>query len=282
MNRKRMRSRTKRQIILIAVLSCIGVIMLVPIIWMISLSFDRTTLQNFSYPPSLIPKEWSMMGYKVATRNIPMLKYLSNSLIISSGVVVISVLSAASSGYALSKIPFKGKSVILVLMLCTMMVPLETTMIPQFQLFSKLNLINSYFAFYLPSVVYVFGTFFAKQYIDSIYDSFRESALLDGANEWTIAFRIYLPLCRSMLASLGVLVFLNSWNDFLWPLIVLNQREKFTIQIGISMLTQGQGGVPMPGPQMAATALSVIPVFILYIFAQNFILESIATSGVKE
>jgi len=214
--------------------------------------------------------------------NIPMMRYIINSLIVSGGVIIVSVTSALAAGYALSKIPFKGRTAILLGSLATLMVPFEVTMVPQFFLFNAMNLTNTYWAFYLPAITYVFGTFFAKQYFDSIPDSFRESAMIDGANDIYICARIYIPLCGALVATLVVLQFLASWNDFLWPMIILNSAERFTVQVGVALFTWDRGMNQMPSIRMASTVIVIIPVLIMYLFLQRYIVESIALSGVKQ
>jgi len=166
--------------------------------------------------------------------------------------------------------------------LATLMVPFEVTMVPTFFLFKTLNLTNSYLAFYLPAINYVFGTFFAKQYFDTIPSSFRESALIDGANDFTICLRIYIPLCGALAATLVVLQFLGVWNDFLWPLIILNSPAKYTVQVGVAMFTWDRGMQQMPAIRMASSCIVIIPVLILYLFLQRYIVESIALSGIKQ
>jgi multiple sugar transport system permease protein len=166
-----------------------------------------------------------------------------------------------------------------------MMIPAEVTMTARFYLFHKMRLTNSYFAFWLPSFAYVFGTFFVKQYMDSIPDSLRESARLDGAGELRIALRIYLPLCGALIATLVELLFLGTWNDFMWPLIILLSPRKYTLQLGIAMFSMNQGSsssAQLPAVRLAITFVSVIPILIVYLFLQRYIVESIALSGVKQ
>ncbi|HBG76626.1 MAG TPA: ABC transporter permease, partial [Clostridiales bacterium] len=221
-------------------------------------------------------------NYRLAFTNVSMLKYMFNSLLVAVGTILISLLSAIMSGYALSKINFKGRNVILLLALSTMMIPGEVTMTSRFFLFDKLGLADSYWAFWLPASAYVFGTFFAKQYIDSIPDSLRESALIDGAGELRIAFQIYMPLCGALIATLTILLFLGSWNDFLWPLIILSSPEKYTLQLGIALFSYNQGLNEMPAIRMATTVICIIPILILYLFLQRYIVESIALTGLKQ
>lgn len=190
------------------------------------------------------------------------------------------------SGYALSKIRFRGATLVLLLALATMMVPFEAILIPLFLLFRKWNMINTYWPFWLPAVCYPFGTFLSKQFMDTLPGSLREAAMIDGAGEYQIFVRIYLPLCQTLAATLAVLQFLASWNNLLWPLIVLNDSTKYTIQIVLSMFKSilGDWGniIPWPAVLMAGTVMSVVPVLVVFLLLQRYIVRTIAFSGLKQ
>lgn len=271
------------QTLIIVILALGTLTMIVPFWWMISTSFDgAVTVDDIPFPPRFYPLEPSLENYKVAFTNVPMIKYIGNSLLVAVGNMVISIFSAICAGYALSKIPFKGRGLILMLALSTMMVPGEVTMVSRYFLFQKLGLVNSYWAFWLPAFAYIFGTFFAKQYMDSIPDSLRESALMDGAGELRIALQIFMPLCGALVATLAVLLFLGSWNDFMWPMIILTSPKKYTLQVGVALFATNGGLSKQPGIRMASTCISIIPILIVYLFLQRYIVESIALSGVKQ
>jgi multiple sugar transport system permease protein len=153
--------------------------------------------------------------------------------------------------------------------------------------FNRLGLVNSYWAFYLPAISYAFGTFFAKQYMDTLPDTLREAAIIDGAGEFRAFFKIFLPLCGTLVATLTILQFLANWNNLLWPLVVLNDQNKYTIQIGLAMFKSSVGevgvsGNPFPAITMAGTVISLIPVLLVYLFLQRYIIQSIALSGIKQ
>ncbi|WP_145024024.1 carbohydrate ABC transporter permease [Paenibacillus sp. Y412MC10] len=270
------------QWILAIVLFLGSFIMIVPFLWMLVTSFDWGARLNITFPPKIWPEEPSIRTYEVAFTNIKMFRYIINSIIVSAGVIVVSSLSALLSGYALSKLRFKGASLVLLLALSTMMIPFEMTMIPQYLLFSKLGLLDNYLAFYLPALNYAFGTFLAKAFIDQLPSSLREAAILDGAGEFTVFGRVYLPLCTPIVATMIILLFLGVWNEMLWPLLVLKNAAKYTIQIGLAMFTYNNGINQQPSIIMAATAVSLIPVVVVYMFLQRYIIESIALSGIKQ
>ncbi|MGZ9583975.1 carbohydrate ABC transporter permease [Paenibacillus marinisediminis] len=277
--RKRM---SLNQWILTIVLFLGSFIMIVPFLWMLITSFDWGARLNITFPPRLWPEEPSLRPYQAAFTNIKMMRYIGNSTIVSAGVIVISALSALLSGYALSKLRFKGSNLVLLLALSTMMIPFEMTMIPQYVLFSKLGLVDNYLSFYLPALNYAFGTFLAKAFFDQLPTSLREAALLDGAKEITVFSRVYLPLCTPIIATMIILLFLGVWNDMLWPLLILKSSAKYTIQIGLGMFTYNNGINQQPAIIMAATATSLIPVLVVYLFLQRYIIESIALSGIKQ
>lgn len=268
-------------ILLIIVLLLGSLIMIVPFLWMVLTSFDWQARLNIPFPPRFWPEEFSLRTYTLAFTNIPMLKYIVNSLIISLGVIIISLTSALFSGYAISKLKFKGSSIVLVLALSTMMIPFEMTMIPQYLLFDKINLLDTYWAFYLPALNFAFGTFLAKSFIDQLPNTLREAGIIDGANEFLVFLKIYLPLCIPILATMVILQFLAVWNDLLWPLLALQTPDKYTIQLGLAMFSYNKD-LPLPSVIMAATTVSLLPVIVTYLFLQRYIVESIALSGMKQ
>lgn len=279
MNSKRRKALST--IILVIVLFIGSLVMIIPFIWMLLTSFDWGARLSIPYPPRFWPKEPSIRTYELAFTNIPMFKYIFNSIIVSLGVIFVSLTSALLSGYAISKLKFKGSHIVLVLALSTMMIPFEMTMIPQYLLFDNLNLLNTYWAFYLPALNYAFGTFLAKSFIDQMPSTLREAGILDGASELKVFLKIYMPLCLPILATLVILQFLAVWNDLLWPLLALKTPGKFTIQLGLAMFSYNKE-LPLPSVIMAATTVSLLPVIIIYLFLQRYVVESIALSGIKQ
>jgi multiple sugar transport system permease protein len=279
-SRRRRSAAGQRLIFLVLLLG--SVVMIVPFLWMLATSFDWGARLNITFPPRLWPEEPSLKTYKAAFMNVRMLRYIFNSLLVSAGVILVSALSALLSGYALSKLRFKGSAAVLLLALSTMMIPFEMTMIPQYLLFSKIGLIDTYWAFYLPALNYAFGTFLAKAFIDQLPSELREAAIIDGAGELAVFGRIYFPLCTPIVATMVILLFLGVWNEMLWPLLALKSASKYTIQIGLAMFTYNNGLNHQPSIIMAATTVSLIPVVVVYLFLQRFIIESIALSGIKQ
>lgn len=264
------------------ILSLGSLVMIIPFAWMLTTSFDWGAVSNIPFPPRFWPAEPTFETYRLAFVNVPLLRYMFNSFLIAFFVIGISAISALASGYALSKIKFRGSYFILILALSTMMIPFEATMIPLYSLFNKLQLIDTYWTFYLPAIVYGFGTFLVKQFMDQLPDSLREAAVVDGANEFIIFFRIFVPLCGPIIATLVILHFIDVWNDLLWPLIVLNDPDKFTVQIGMAMFKYNKGEGTFVSIIMAVTTISILPTLLLYMFLQRYVVESIALTGMKQ
>ncbi len=275
------------QLIIIGLLGIGGIIMVIPFLWMLSISFDLDAVSTVPFPPSLLPKVFTFQNYIGAIKSLRLGRLYFNTFLVTVGVILVSLASALLSGYAISKLKFRGWKIVLIVCLATMMIPIESTLIPLFLFFKKLEMINSYWAFYLPAVSYAFGTFFVKQFMDTLPDSLREAAITDGAGEFRVFWNIYLPLCGTLIATLIILQFLANWNNLLWPLIVLNKPAKYTIQIGLAMFKSSVGevgvsGNPYPAVTMAGTVLSIIPVLIVYLFLQKYIVQSIALTGIKQ
>ena len=276
-------------IVIFTVLTVIGAVFAIPFLWMVIISFDMTAKVYIPYPPTLYPKEFTFEFYQEAIASLDLVRIYTNTFAVVIGVVVISVFCALLAAYAIEKLRFKGHKAVFALCLSTMMIPSEATLIPRFMLFMDLKLVNNYWAFWLPAVAYTFGIFFAKQFFRGIPDSLREAALIDGAGDFRIFLQVVVPLCGAMVATLVILQFLGQWNDFLWPLIILQSSDKYTIQVALSVYKSTispagtTGGTALyPAKTMAATMLSVLPVLIMYLFMQRFILQSVATAGIKQ
>ena len=275
------KTRRKSKSIFIYVLLGIGAfVMIMPLLWMLTIAFDPNTNIQLPFPPSLIPSAVSLQNYLVSFANIPLLLYFKNTIIYTVINMVAMVLPALLAGYALCKIDFKGKRILLTLCLATMMIPFEMLIIPMWRMFKGLDMLNNYATLILPSISWTWGAFLVKQFLEGIPNSFREAAKIDGAGEVTIFSRIYLPLMKSIVATLSVFAFMGSWNAFLWPLIVLNDSQKYLIQIGMALFAANKERV-FPGMIMATTTLSIIPVVLVFLFLQRYIVDNLVLSGMK-
>lgn len=275
-NRKRV-----NEIIIITLLLILGIIMLAPFVYMVSVSLERWANLSPPFPPKLIPEEASLFNYMIATENGGIITAYKNSIIISAASVALSIASSLLAGYAFSKGNFKGKRILLIVVLSTMMIPFQTRLIPMHKMFYRLGLTNTYWAVILPRILDGFGILLCKQYFDQLPNSLREAAQIDGGTEFGIFRKVFLPLTGPITATLVILTFMGSWNDFLWPLIVLTDEKLHTIPIFMSSFATQDSGQYLAGLTMATATLSIIPIIIVFLFFQRYIIESIALSGIK-
>jgi multiple sugar transport system permease protein len=249
---------------------------------MVTSSF-KTYKEIFAFPPTVLPTSWHFENFITAFTYQPFAKQYLNSLYISLlitlGVLVISSLS----GYAFARINFKGRNFLFILLLSSLMMPPEVTIIPNYLIMNKLGWINTH----IPLIVIpilgsggVFATFMMRQFFISLPKDMEDAAKIDGLGWWGIFWKIGLPLAKAPLSAVAIITFLNSWNSYLEPLIYLNDTTKYTLPLALTGYIDAYGA-PMWSVQMAATTLSVLPVLIFFILAQQQVVESFAMSGVK-
>ncbi len=253
-----------------------------PFYWMIS-SSGKTITEIFQYPPTFFPKAWQWTNYSRIFEFQPFLRQYFNSIYITL-VVTVSVLIVSSfSGYAFAKIRFYGKNWIFLLMLTGLMMPVEVTIIPNFILMQKLNLINTHVPLLVIPVfgsAGIIGMFIMRQFFLSFPSELADAAKIDGLSTFGIFFKIALPLSKSALSTVAILTFLKVWNSYLEPLIYINDKKLFTLPLALPSFVDSMGG-PVYEVQLAATTLSVLPVLIFLFIAQQTIVESFAQSGIK-
>lgn len=269
-----------RRWILIVVLAVILLIVLTPVWWAVVLSFDRaatTALPEFSW----LPHKLSTFNYKAAAKLIDLPRYYLNTLFVTAVNTVVSVFFAMMCGFAFAKGKFWGKKFLYVFMLAVMMVPFESRMVPLFIQYRNWGLLNTYLPLILGQFAYVYGVFFARQNIASIPDSLLESVYLDGGGVWRVFFSIILPLSKPVMATLAILQAIAHWNAYLWPLVVIRDSSKQVISVGVALFNAQQDSVYY-GPRMAVAVLSAIPLAIVFLFLQKYIVASVAVSGIKQ
>ena len=265
------------------ILTIFALIVLVPFIWFVSTSFDYVKSYSLTFPPRLIPKEFSTFNYKMAFSNVPMLSYLKNTVIIVALSAVLNVITSTLAGFALSKGKFPGKKIVLVFILSNMMVPFESKLLPIYSIIRNMGLNNNALGVVLPAVLTnAMYIFFVKTYCDGLPDDLYEAGKVDGAGILTIYGKIYFPLLTPIIATIVVLDAINVWNDLLWPMIVLTKQSSYTVQIGLQMYNSGASGTTHAGTALALSVISIIPLSIIYIFCQKYIVQSIAFSGMKQ
>ncbi len=251
--------------------------------WWMATSSLKTYKEIFAYPPTLLPGSWHFENFITAFTYQPFARQYLNSLYISlvvtAGVLVISSLS----GYAFARINFKGRNFLFVLLLSSLMMPPEVTIIPNYLIMNKLGWTNTHIPLIIIPILGaggVFATFMMRQFFISLPKDMEDAAKIDGLGWWGIFWKIGLPLAKAPLSAVAIITFLNSWNSFLEPLIYLNDTKKYTIPLALTGYIDAYGA-PMWSVQMAATTLSVLPVLIFFILAQQQVVESFAMSSVK-
>ncbi len=253
-------------------------LMLVPFLWMLSTSLKGT--QYVLNPvPELIPNPVTFASYTRLFDLFPVGAWVGNSLLVAGLASAGQMLTSAMAAYAFARMRFRGSGLLFLLYLATMMVPFQVTVTPLFILMRNLGWINSYKGLILPQIFSAFGTFLLRQSFQTIPRELEEAAFLEGASHWTVFSRIILPLARPGLATLVVFAFMGSWNAFLWPLFVVNDQNLMTLPVGLAML-RGEYSTEW-NLVMAGSVITIIPMLIVYIFAQKSLVKGFVTSGLK-
>lgn len=270
----------------------ISIMTVAPLLWTLATSF-KSAGEILRHALSFIPASPTFNNYVTVFTTMPFARYFVNTLIIAFGGVICNLVLGSMAGYALAKLDFRGRHVVFLVYLASMMIPSIVTMIPTFLVLRHvpfvggnditgnggMGLINTYWAVILPGAAGAFAVFFMKQFFESIPDELGEAARVDGAGEFQIFWTIYMPLAKSGLAVLGLLTFQSGWNNFLWPLIVLNDPEMMTVQVGLAGFTNNYS--TDYGPLMAGTVVTMLPVLLLFLFSQRWIIQGIAHTGGK-
>lgn len=265
-------------IVLFLIAMAVAFIMIVPFVWMLSASFKLKS-EIFSVPIRWIPETFHLDNYRTIMNEIPFLRYFFNTAKITIIITLAQVVTCSMAAYAFSKLHFPGRDTLFLAYLGTMMVPWHAIMIPQFIVIQKLGLYDNHLALILTGAFSVFGVFILRQNMISIPDSLTEAAKIDGCGPVGIYWRIIMPLTQNGLATLVVLTFNNVWNDYMGPMLYLDQDANRTIQLGLATFKREFD--TNYGAIMAGTVISLIPIVIIYAVAQRYIVDGIAYSGVK-
>lgn len=270
----------KRRIELVqnyTLLTIVGILMVVPFLGMISQSL-KATGAFFEYPFQWIPDSPTLENYRLLFRSSSILRWTLNSLLIAGGCAILQILTASLAGYGFARKKFWGRDVIFWFMLLQLILPYHVTVIPIFLLLTRLNIVDTYWAFWLPFSTSVFSTFLMRQAIITIPQEYDEAARMDGATDLQIYWRVLLPMCRPTVVVLAIFTFLQLWNDFFYALIVIQSDSMKTLQVGLAGL-QPLGG--QPGVLMAGAAFAFLPTLILFLTQQRYILSGLQAGGLK-
>lgn len=249
-----------------------------PFLLMLSSAF-KTSAEIIKIPPALLPAHPSFAAFRTVLTEAPYLTWYRNSLLVAGAVTTLTMFTSTLAGYIFAKFEFPGRGLLFVLILSTMMVPFPVLLIPSYLIVDYLHLLNTLWALIVPGMVSAFGIFLMRQFIAGVPNDLIEAARIDGASEFAIFARIVIPLVRSPMAALGVFAFLGSWNDYLWPLIVINDLNKSTVPLALTFFNSQHA--QRYDLVMAAAALAVIPVIIVFVIFQRQIVNALMLAGMK-
>ncbi|AKI98336.1 sugar ABC transporter permease [Kosmotoga pacifica] len=253
-------------------------VMAIPFFWMVSTSFKNPD-EIYIFPPRWIPHRPTLSNYIELFESVDFARPLLNTIIVAVVSTFLSVMLSAMAGYGFAKFRFRGKEKLFLMVLATLMVPGQMTLIPVYLILNSMNLLNTYAGLILPGVASAFGIFFMRQFIMSIPDELIDAAKIDGAKEFFIFLKIILPLSKPALATLTIFNFVGAWNSFLWPLIVATDEKMYTLPVAISVV-QGQYGEKI-ALQMSGSFIVIIPIIIVFLFAQKYIIKGLSMTGMK-
>lgn len=258
-------------------LSLGAIITAFPFFWMLTSSVKPQS-ESVAYPPSIIPAHPTLKYFKQLFTELDFGRYLANTIVIVL-IGFIGLIFMAMAGYAFAKFEFRGKGPMFLLVLATMMIPVQVTMIPTYLILNGLKLTNTLVGIAIPTLVSGFNIFLFRQFMSTLPAEIFEAAKLDGAGEWRTFWQIVIPMSKPILAVQAVLTFITGWNSFLWPLIIANDQSLYTLSVGLSLLNK-QISIN-PSLQMAAASLMVLPILFVFIMFQRYIVQGFALSGLK-
>ena len=271
--------KTLRQSLLMVLLVVIAVTTLLPLVWMVMASFMPSGDAS-SVPPPFFPRKVTLDQYIGLFTRLHLGRSLFNSALLSVAVTLISLVVNSMAGYAFAKYRFRGRAPLFKLLIASMVIPAQVTMLPLFLLLNKMGLINTYFGVIIPGMASIFGIFLIRQFAMTIPDSLLEAARMDGASDLRIYWSVILPLCKPILVTLAIFTFMGTWNDFLWPLIVMTDDAMYTLPVALANLAGEH--VQDTELMMAGAVMTVLPVLVVFAMVQKYYLAGIMAGSVKE
>ena len=281
--RLRKQARAKRTISLTlsyVALALVTFLMIFPLIIVVIVSFTPNAVTQ-TWPPKIIPSAWTLDNYTSLFQRLPIGRELLNTIVFAGAVTIISVFFDSLAAYGLSRVDFKGRGILLAVLIATMMIPAMALLIPVYKLLGSMGLVNSYLGIIIPRMADVGGIFLLRQFFISIPKDLDNAARIDGAGEFRIFAQIILPNAVPAILTVGMFNFMGNWNDLLWPLIMTSKPETRTITAGLAMLTGHGSSVTTYGVVMAGALISALPLLIVFFFVQKRFVEGIAMTGMK-
>lgn len=253
-------------------------VFMLPLVWMLLSSF-KTEGMIMGSPERLFPQAWTLDNYSTLLSKIPFFRFVANSFIFAGGTTISMLILDSMAGYAFAKLKFRGSGVLFIIVLISMMIPFQVTMIPTYLLLNDLHILNTFAGLMIPRMTNAFGIYFMRQAFLGVPGDLLDAGRIDGLSEFGIYRRICLPVVGSSLATLAVFHFMAGWNDFLWPMLMTNTQEMQTLPVGLALF-QGEH-TSEHGPMFAGAVLSILPILIAYLCAQKTFVRGIALSGIK-
>lgn len=281
--RLRKQARAKRTISLTlsyVALVLVTFLMIFPLVIVVIVSFTPNAVTQ-TWPPKVIPSAWTLDNYTSLFQRLPIGRELLNTIVFAGAVTIISVFFDSLAAYGLSRVDFKGRGILLAVLIATMMIPGMALLIPVYKLLGSMGLVNSYLGIIIPRMADVGGIFLLRQFFISIPKDLDNAARIDGAGEFRIFAQIILPNAVPAILTVGMFNFMGNWNDLLWPLIMTSKPETRTITAGLAMLTGHGSSVTPYGVVMAGALISALPLLIVFFFVQKRFVEGIAMTGMK-
>lgn len=276
----RERRSHRRRWLLTAGLTAVAILVVFPLYWMV-VSALTPGGQSQSSEFYLWPDAPTVGNFTEVFATQPVWRWLGNSFLVASVGTALSVCVSLGAGYALAKYRFRGRGLLYAVFLVTIMIPIQVTLVPAFLVVARLGLVDSPWAVILPTLFDVVGIFIARQFMLGVPDALIEAARLDGAGELRTFFRVVLPSCGPLVGVLVILGFMNRWNDFLWPLVVLQGNESLTVPVGLSTLTSNPAFASPWGAVMAVATVAVVPLLVVFLVFQKTFVQGIASTGIK-
>lgn len=267
-------------VLLYGLLIGISVFMILPFIWMFSTSLKPQN-EIFRLPPVLVSMNSNLDAYRNLVEDRNILRIVGNTFVIAAGATGLRLFFCSLGGYSFAKYRFPGRGALFGFLLGTMIVPFSITMVPLYVIMLRLEWIDSFWPLIIPGAANAFGIFFMRQYISTISDELLDAARIDGASEFGIYWRVVLPIIIPGLTSLGLIFFMQVWNDFLWPLVILKSPDNFTLPIAIRSMVGGVIGRPVYHLQMATSVISIIPLLIIFLVFQRRFVEGITAGAIR-
>jgi len=261
-----------------AALFAIALISLAPLAWMLSVSFMPAG-EASHFPPPLLPSKLTLANYYELFARIGLGRNFVNSVLVSGAITVLSLLVNTMAGYAFAKLRFAGRERIFQVLLAALVIPAQVAMLPLFLMMKGLGLANNFGGVIVPALATVFGIFLVRQYARSIPDELLEAARIDGASELRIFFQIVLPMLKPVLVTLAIFTFMASWNDFMWPLIVLTDQSQYTLPVALASLSREH--IQDVEMMMAGAVITVLPVLLLFLLLQRYYIQGLLLGSVK-